>query len=188
MGKPGETYAFSGWAAAEGGAIVSVNAISNQGALAQEAVASGSDQTEGGTTLGGGDAGGGTAAVAATTTSGSSPAPPVSATLQFVAVNQNGSQTGGTQFSGGLIRDLRMVVGWQNVSGSHAQRLDLFSPDGSLYQRLSAPFSGAGSVETQLPVGGTWITQHSLFGAWRVEVFLDGGGMPITSGVFVLTP
>jgi hypothetical protein len=37
-------------------------------------------------------------------------------------------------------------------------------------------------------VGGTWITEYSLFGAWRVEVYLDRDTMPITTGVFVLTP
>ncbi len=43
-------------------------------------------------------------------------------------------------------------------------------------------------VETRLPVWGAWITQYSLFGAWRVEVYLDLERMPITSGVFVLSP
>lgn len=186
-GKVEETYAFSGWATAEGEAIVSANAISNRGALAEPAVASQPEEGENAATvLGGGTAseGGSTAAPVA---SSAAPAAP-SAAIQFVAVNHNGSQTGGTQFSGGVVRDLSILVGWQNASGSHTQRLELFAPDGALYQRLSTQFAGSGSLETRLPVGGTWITQHSLFGAWRVEVFLDGGGSPITSGVFVLGP
>lgn len=113
---------------------------------------------------------------------------PASASLQLIGVNHDGSQTGGTQFSGGSIRDLRIVVGWANLSGTHTQRLELSSPDGALYQRLTTQFSGAPSLETRLPVGGTWITQHALFGAWRVDVFLDSQAMPIASGVFVLTP
>ncbi len=187
-GKPGETYAFSGWAMAEGETIVSANATSNRGAVGQQELASEPQPTEGGATLGGGGAEGG-AGADSVASSGASAAPPAaSATLQFVAVNHNGSQTGGTQFSGSLVRDLRIIVGWQNLSGSHTQRLDLFSPDGSLYQRLSTQFSVASAVEARLPVGGTWITQYALFGAWRADVFLDGQGSPISSGLFVLTP
>jgi hypothetical protein len=110
-----------------------------------------------------------------------------SATLQLIGVNQDGRSTGGTDFSGGLLRYLRILVGWQNLSGTHTQRLQLFAPDGSLYQGFSTQL-GSSPTETQLPVGGTWISEFSLWGAWRVEVFLDSQQMPITSGVFVLTP
>ena len=85
------------------------------------------------------------------------------------------------------MRALRIIVGWQNLSGTHSQRMELYSPDGSLYQQFPAQFAGS-PVETRLPVGGSWITQYSLFGAWQVDVFLDRQGLPITSGVFVLDP
>ena len=107
--------------------------------------------------------------------------------VQFISVNNDGSSTGGAQFSSDFARALRILVGWQNLSGTHSQRLELFAPDGSLYQQFSTQFAGS-PVETRLPVGGTWITQNSLFGAWRVDVFLDSGSLPITSGVFLLTP
>lgn len=42
-------------------------------------------------------------------------------------------------------------------------------------------------VEMTLPVAGTWITQNSLTGSWRVEVFLDGNPTPIGTGQFTLT-
>jgi hypothetical protein len=130
---------------------------------------------------------GGTAA-AAISAGGSSSLPPPSATVQLIGVSHNGGQTGGAEFFGGVLRDLRILVGWTNLSGTHTQHLDLFSPDGSLYQRFSSALSGSSTVETRLAVGGTWITEHSLFGAWRVDVFLDREEMPITSGVFVLGP
>ncbi len=41
-------------------------------------------------------------------------------------------------------------------------------------------------VETRLPVGGTWITEHDLFGTWRVEVYLDTGRRTTTTASFVL--
>ncbi len=187
-GKGGETYAFSGWASAEWGAIVSMNAASNRGTLAQPEVAEKAEKVEWGGLMDGGPGqakgGGGTAGA---TVRRGTPAAVPSATLQFIGVNHDGKSTGGVEFSGGLVRDLRILVGWQHLAGSHSQRLDLFSPDGSLYQRFTTPFADT-SVETRLLVGGTWITQNSLFGAWRVEVFLDGEKMPITSGAFVLIP
>jgi hypothetical protein len=125
---------------------------------------------------------------AAATTGGGGSAPPASASLQFVSINHNGSQTGGAAFSTALVGDLKIVVGWQNISGSHTQRLELFTPAGSLYQRITAQFAGASTVEARLPVSGTWITEYSLFGAWGVEVYLDGARVPMTTGAFVLSP
>ncbi len=201
-GQAGDTYAFSGWAWAEGGAVLSTRTTSNGGALAQQAVAGEPQQTNSGYPAGGGGLGsdqGGTAgagtaaapstggATAAPTTGGGTAAALPSASLQFISVNNDGSSTGGAQFSGNLARALRILVGWQSLSGTHSQRLEIFAPDGSLYQRFSTQFDGT-PVETRLPVTGTWITQSSLFGAWRVEVFLDGEQMPITTGAFVLAP
>lgn len=188
-GGAGETYAFSGWASAEWDRIVSASATSNRGALAEGQVASEPVKAAEGSVIPGwgGSAGEGGGAVASAAAGGSSSLP-ASASVQFVAVNHNGSQTAGMQFAAALVRNLRILVAWQNVSGGHVQRLEFFSPDGSLYQQVSAQFSGASSVETWLLVGGTWITEYALFGAWRVEVYLDGAGMPTASGVFVLDP
>ena len=184
-GGTGDDYTSSGWASAENGAIASQNAASNRGALvAPQGGASEPEATAGGNTMGGGGEGG---VGASMTSSGVSPAPVASARLQFIGVNLNGTQTGGTDFSGSFLGDLRILVAWQNLAGTHSQRLDLFSPDGSLYQEISAQITQS-LVEARLLVGGTWITQYSLFGAWRVEVFLDGGASPVTSGVFVLNP
>jgi len=183
-GRAGDTYAFSGWVSAEQGGIVSQNATSNSGVLGQTEVASGSaEQPASGIPLGGGGANGGTTVAS----SSGSTAPTPSATLQFVAVNNDGTSAGGAAFSGDLVRALRILVAWQNLPGTHSQRLELYSPDGSLYQEFSTQFAGT-PVEARLPVTGTWITQYSLFGAWQVDVYLDSEGMPITSGVFVLAP
>ena len=143
------------------------------------------------------------------------------ARLNFVGLLQNGRQERGTEFSAESLGDLRIVVHYRDLSGihHHTQRIELYSPDGSLYKRFSTEFTVAAgvakpdkgkehkgkehkgkerkgndraggweSVETRLPVWGTWITQHSLFRAWRVEVYLDRERMPITTGVFVLNP
>ncbi len=194
-GTAGDTYAFSGWVSAEFGAVLSANMASNRGTLTQADAAAAPDNaaaSDGSLLLGGGsgvgsDAGGTPAVTTGGGTATALPSALPSATLQFISVNNDGSSTGGVQFSGDLVRALRILVGWQNLSGTHSQRLELSAPDGSLYQQFSTQFTGT-PVETRLPVSGTWITQNSLFGAWRVDVFLDDGGMPITSGALLLTP
>lgn len=114
--------------------------------------------------------------------------PPPSAALQLIGVDHNGTPTGGTAFSGGGLRDLWIVVAWSDLAGPHTQRLELRSPDGSLYQRLTTRVQGASSVQARLPVGGTWITEYRLFGAWQVDVFLDRSVSPTASATFLLTP
>jgi hypothetical protein len=111
------------------------------------------------------------------------------AVVEFVGVMQDLTLLKRNDFLADLVRQLKIIVYW-NVAGKHAQRLELFTPEGVLYRRVATDFTGTGGawpgtpVETQLPVGGTWITEHSLFGAWRVDVFLDG--KPATSASFVL--
>jgi hypothetical protein len=98
-------------------------------------------------------------------------------------------------FEAQIVREVRINV-WWNVGGTQTQRLELFAPDGSLYRRVSASFDanalprtqGRVLVQTPLPVGGTWITEYSLFGAWRVDVYLAGQSAPVTSASFVLNP
>jgi hypothetical protein len=123
---------------------------------------------------------------------------------------------GGGHFSAAALRDLLILVEYRDLApGRHTQRLHLYGPDGALYQQFSTAFAveGAGArpraeappahgtahrdhfgspgivpVETRLPVGGTWITQHSLYGTWRVEVYLDQARTPTVYRNLVLTP
>ena len=91
------------------------------------------------------------------------------------------------------VREVNINV-WWNVAGTQTQRLELFAPDGTLYRRFTIAFDadalprtqGRVLVQTPLPVGGTWITEYSLFGAWRVDVYLGGQPKPITSASFLL--
>jgi hypothetical protein len=85
-----------------------------------------------------------------------------------------------TSFSLSSLRDLNIVVNWQNVpEGTHVQTLSIFLPDGNLYQALESTFEipegapGSATTELSLPVAGTWITQRSLTGAWRFTLSLD---------------
>ena len=111
----------------------------------------------------------------------------VSARLEFVGVLLDGQQVTAEQFSGATLSDLKIVVQWQSLFQNHMQRLDLIAPDGSLYQSLSRPLTATdASVETLLPVNGTWITRYGLYGGWCVEVFLDQQNAPITSSPLVI--
>ena len=131
---------------------------------------------------------GNTAALTASATTGGgatprSYVPPLTEPEATVQISFEGllhtgkSLAGGGDFSAAAVRDLLITVAYQNLAlGPHTQRLQLYAPDGALYQQFSTAFVVGGSVsqpETRLPVGGTWITQYSLYGTWRVEVYLD---------------
>jgi hypothetical protein len=115
------------------------------------------------------------------------------AIVEITGVMQDEQLLQREEFLANLVRELKITV-WWNVPGTQIQRLELYTPNGSLYRQFTAQFDGdAGraqgsrtAVETQLPVGGTWITEYSLFGAWRVDVYLSGQRTPVTSASFIL--
>jgi hypothetical protein len=115
------------------------------------------------------------------------------ATLDFIGMSYQGVPMPRTDFSVESLRHLRILVWWNAPGPGHVQRLDLYAPDGALYQRFTAAVDetsrrgdGLTLVETVLPVAGTWITQHTLLGAWSVQVFLDDGPEPAASASFVI--
>jgi len=114
--------------------------------------------------------------------------------VSLVGLLHTGKQDSGWRFSGRTLRDLLIVVEYRDLpAGPHTQRLKLYAPDGALYQQFTTEFAaepptrGKGHpasrwepVEVRLPVGGTWITKYSLYGTWRVEVYLDQEQVPAT--------
>jgi len=112
-----------------------------------------------------------------------------SASVELVGVNQHGRERSGVRFDTDRIRVLLIQVSWQTLVGQHTQRLELITPDGSVYQNLTEPVSsvtGTAFVETRLPVTGTWITEYDLHGKWTVNVYLDDAVKPVTSERFTL--
>lgn len=123
---------------------------------------------------------------------GPAPAGPMASqmapTLDFIGVKDNGKHVNGADFRG--LVDLFIHLTWNLPGGQNTQRVELFAPDGGLYQRFLQEFTSpttSTTTETWVPVSGSWITQHSLFGAWRVEVYLDDGRTPVATSGFVLT-
>lgn len=112
------------------------------------------------------------------------------ARIHFVGVNRRGQERTGDHFSVQRLRDVVVVVHWRTLVGQHTQRLELISPDGAVYQTFRTAVesaSGQTTVETSVPVAGSWITDYSLFGKWRVNVYLDENARPEGSDTFVLT-
>ncbi len=113
------------------------------------------------------------------------------ARVSFVGVLTNGRNRVGEEFPGNGLRELRIVVDWTELDHAHLQRVELSSPDGSLYQRLTSSFTGSRrpvSVTTRIPVAGSSIVDSSLYGEWCAEVFLDDEDAPIARHRFLLTP
>jgi len=116
--------------------------------------------------------------------------------VHFIGLLHTGKQDSGWRFSGQTLRDLVIVVEYRDLpAGSHTQRLKLFLPDGALYQQFTTEVQANGQsrrgagwdpVEVRLPVGGTWITEHALYGTWRFEVYLDQDRQSTAQGTFVL--
>jgi hypothetical protein len=112
------------------------------------------------------------------------------------------------------VRDLYVCVVWAGVAGKYAEQLTFVSPDGHVYQTLTVPFAtadtttagsmieiegrrlqvkaagwganGEALVTAALPVAGTFITQRTLVGLWKVEVGLNG--RPLNEDTFELLP
>ncbi|MFQ5776803.1 MAG: hypothetical protein ACE5IP_02210 [Terriglobia bacterium] len=124
----------------------------------------------------------------------SSPVTSPAATLFFCTVSDPQCRTSVNSFEGDTIRDLFVLVAWQGLEGQHTVVVEFILPDGNLYQRLEVPFDTSTAPTSQgepvlvvaLPVAGTFITQHSLYGTWGVGVFL--GGSAVSSANFVLLP
>jgi hypothetical protein len=110
----------------------------------------------------------------------------VAADVTFTGLRHDGASRRSTQFSSAALRDLLIEVTYRGLSGSRQQRIELYAPDGSLYQKMTGP--AAPATQTRLPVGGTWITTHGLLGSWTVKVFVDGQAAPAGGATFVLTP
>jgi hypothetical protein len=110
------------------------------------------------------------------------------AKVALQGVGRDRTVKAGTRFIADRLSDLRVNVQWRFVEDDLVQRIELIAPDGAVYQRMAMAIPADRKTETRVPVAGTWITQHSLYGAWCVEVFLEGVPTPVARRGFVLNP
>jgi hypothetical protein len=100
-------------------------------------------------------------------------------------------------FSATAILDLEFRTAVASPAGHHVLEIHVETPGGQLYQVLSAPFAASAEAEAparsivsaRLPIAGTPIVSHSLYGRWRVRPHLDGAPLPCGRGrTFWLRP
>jgi hypothetical protein len=104
-------------------------------------------------------------------------------------------------FSAGEAKDLTIEVTLSEDAATRPVQVKLFTPRGRLYQVLDAVAEGNRTARptrsrrherilvAQLPVAGTQVTAHALFGEWRAEVHLDGAETPCIRPLsFVIEP
>ena len=81
------------------------------------------------------------------------------------------------------------VRGQQLAAGSHAVRLDVVDPSGTLYAQLPAALAaatdGKGEATALLQVRGTTIESYRQAGTWQVAAWIDGA--PLASASVVLS-
>lgn len=149
-------------------------------------------------------------------TGGTPAAAPAEHRLVFSSAPVNPlSEPGSNTFALTSLRELLVYSVWNGLTGMHVERRRFIAPNGDAYYEKLIAFStdisvaipyepivsiphsavvmpvstdqdGKFQVLDYLGVAGTWISQHSLTGTWRLEVFLDSSATPITSSEFTL--
>jgi hypothetical protein len=109
--------------------------------------------------------------------------------VSFIGIDDHGRAKEHQHFSPADLSTLVVAVSWRSLAGAHAQRVELVTPDGSVYQRLTTDVTnvyGRARIETPVRVGGTWITEYQIFGHWTVNVYLDDHATPVATAHFTL--
>jgi len=109
--------------------------------------------------------------------------------VSFVGIDDHGRAHERHHFSPAHLNTLVVAVSWRSLAGAHTQRVELVTPDGSVYQRFTTDVRkvyGRARLETPVRVGGTWITEYQIFGRWTVNVYLDDHSTPVATADFVL--
>ena len=84
------------------------------------------------------------------------------------------------EFSANRTLDLRFRTALSPAAADHSVRFRLYTPSGHLYQELGGqPATDSKlDVEARLPVAGTDVVNHSLYGTWTVSAHVDGATRP----------
>lgn len=120
---------------------------------------------------------------------------------------------GKTSFSATSAYSVYILPTWKNIEGSHDQVIEVYCPDGELYQTIyvlfttyslpsmtkTVPWSprpveielismtnGVYPVWAELPIAGTWAMR--LTGTWSVKIYLDDNDTCFAQSTFTLNP
>jgi hypothetical protein len=111
------------------------------------------------------------------------------AEIKFTVVNgRDGRTHAGHSFRYGKARDIMIEVRWERVTISTHQRLELYAPDGNLYQMFPAVLpEDPEPLLFRVPVGaGSWVMSGGLAGTWCAKVFLGNDPEPVAAESFEL--
>lgn len=112
------------------------------------------------------------------------------ARVTVIGVSTKGQEHRGQHFAVDRLSSLVIRVHWKTLVGQQSQRLELITPDGAVYQRFTADVgdvNGEATVDTRVPVVGSWIAQYHLVGTWKVRVYLGESTAPSAAASFTLT-
>jgi hypothetical protein len=101
------------------------------------------------------------------------------------------SRRSSDEFSASVTLDLGFRTTLTPAAAGHKVQFRLYTPRGYLYQELaSQPRTDSKlGVEARLPVAGTDVVNHSLYGTWTVSAHVDGATQPCSRArAFSLTP
>jgi hypothetical protein len=88
----------------------------------------------------------------------------------------------GKSFDYGRVRHLFIEVRWERFKLAGRQRLELYAPDGQLYQTFTSDLPRRPDlVVLTVPVAGTPIFLNTLAGKWCARVFLDDDLEPVAA-------
>lgn len=110
------------------------------------------------------------------------------ARLQFSATVRGQTEIArGKHFDYGKVRHLFIEVSWERFKLPARQRLELYAPDGRLYQTFVRQLpSQPEPVVLTVPVAGTQIFESTLSGTWCAKIFLDDDLEPVAADDFEL--
>lgn len=125
----------------------------------------------------------------ATSTTDGGSASAVAVALGFAQDSQTNAFA--TSFPIATTVEVWIAADWSGLAAgsSHTQRLDLYAPNGTLYQSTTVSFtassSGTARAWDYLYVAGTPVQSYDMVGTWTAQVSLDGGPVAGT-GAFAL--
>lgn len=110
------------------------------------------------------------------------------AQIKFTAIlTDRGRTVDGNKFDYGAVHDLVIEVRWEKMRVPARQRLELYGPDGNLFQMFTDNLPAEPDpVELRVPVVGSWIMSATLAGQWCAKVFLDNDLQPVAADGFEL--
>jgi hypothetical protein len=107
-------------------------------------------------------------------------------TVDVLGMNERGHLVRGPRFDAERTRELQFVLTWPTFPDQETARIELYNPDGHVYQELPSAIGPDGSGRARISVSGTWITERRLYGSWCAEVYLEGIAAPVAKTIFVL--